>query len=135
MNIKRKLKKARTQNARALLNRMPKPPVADGVCACGCEFRPTRGPCPEYLRGPKAVEIKKRCGVCDHDITCHRRKGEPPPTDWDFFDYLLEVEGFPLKWKPPRLLKANEEKDTVHREDQDAQHQHEQQNETANVPD
>lgn len=139
MNIKRALKKKQTKETRELLNRLPKPPVADGVCACGCHFRPQRGACPEYTRGPKELEDaeNRRCGVCDHDIRCHRRKGEAPPKDWDFYSYLLSVRKFPLKWIPPRLLKKydEEQKNDIRRENQINRNQHQQQDEAANLSD
>lgn len=61
-----------------LFNKMPKPPSVDGECACGCEVKPDNGPCPMWQRG-----TGKRCLICDHDIACHRRKGEAPPKDWN----------------------------------------------------
>lgn len=102
MNYLRNMRKLRRAAAIKTLQRMPKPPIEDGICACGCIHRPTRGPCPKFISGPG-----KRCVLCDHSIACHRRKGEPPPQDWDFPDK------FPEKWlvlAPPRIIKEHNER-------------------------
>jgi hypothetical protein len=62
-----------------LFQQTPKPPKDDkGNCSCGCCCRPDRGACPRFLEGANG-----RCAVCDHSKACHRRKGEPPPADWN----------------------------------------------------
>jgi hypothetical protein len=62
----------------ALFNKMPKPPKIDGKCACGCVIEPDKGACPTWQKG-----AGDRCLICDHDIACHRRKGDPMPEDWN----------------------------------------------------
>src|SRR3954471_5798053 len=84
MNALRKLARAQRNKKRleglALLQKLPKPPSDTGVCACGCCHRGTNdhGPCPRFVAGGNG-----RCAICDHGLTCHRRKGEPPPRDWN----------------------------------------------------
>lgn len=57
----------------------PKPEKnADGKCSCGCCHAVDYGPCPKFYGEPGG-----RCAVCDHSKACHRRKGEPPPKNWN----------------------------------------------------
>jgi DNA-directed RNA polymerase subunit M/transcription elongation factor TFIIS len=82
MNILRRLKRnqnrAKRDEAIALLQKLPKPPKDErGQCACGCSHKHDHGPCPQFIAGGP------RCAVCDHGLTCHRRKGEAPPDDWN----------------------------------------------------
>lgn len=89
--------KRRDNEPARVFNSLPKPPVHDGVCACGCCHVPDRGPCPEYHKG-----ANERCAVCDHSRLCHRRKGEPPPKDWNA-PLRLPVPRFDLL--PPSAMK------------------------------
>lgn len=96
MRYSRNLQKARRAKARAVLNILPKPPVENGECACGCSHVPVKGACPDF----RLIDISSdRCRVCDHAIVCHRRKGEPPPKDWDF-PSRFTVE-FLMRFAPP----------------------------------
>lgn len=70
---------ARAVDPKRLFQGLPKPKKNDdGSCSCGCCEEPDAGPCPKYYQG-----ANKRCAICDHSILCHRRKGEPPPKDWN----------------------------------------------------
>lgn len=79
--LARQQEKKKKADAIALLQKLPKPPKENGVCACGCCHRGDNdhGPCPEFVGGSGGG----RCAICDHGLTCHRRKGEPPPQDWN----------------------------------------------------
>jgi hypothetical protein len=76
--IKRSMAKRHEQQMKEALLKIPKPAVVNGKCECGCRHVPCLGPCPEFIRG-----ANDRCAVCDHGQLCHRRRGEPPPKDWD----------------------------------------------------
>jgi hypothetical protein len=77
-SFERHQRRRRLKEAIKAIQRVPKPPVVDGVCACGCCHVPDNGACPKYIAG-----LNDRCVVCDHSVVCHRRKGEAPPHNWN----------------------------------------------------
>ena len=130
MNIKRNLLKKRRAAAKAVINQLPKPPIVDGICGCGCKHRPTKGACPQFILKNAGSD---RCAVCDHAIVCHRRKGEQPPKTWDF--PAIFGERFLVKFAPadhPLRKQINESyiewlrRLRIHREAQNPVNQHRQ---------
>lgn len=79
-NFKRRHIREAQKKLLAHFDALPKPPKnADGSCSCGCRAVIDKGPCPDYFED----RATGRCRLCDHDIKCHRRRGEAPPADYN----------------------------------------------------